>query len=807
MLRFFKTSSLRIFVFAVCIGLAALQLASCGSRQDRAKSHYQQGMNYLEKKDFVKARIEFRNALQLDGKMLEAWRALAQVDEHNNSLPDLVGDLRHIAELDSRDVATRVQLAKILISGNAGDQALTVVNEADAIDPQNATILAIKANVLFRLDDKEGALKTAQKAIEIDPASTDARIALASIKYYQDDFNGALKILADVPKKNEDDLGILRLKVNIFNRLGDDQQAETLLRRLITLHPKEQQFRNMLISFYLQHKRQDDAIKELRDFTVVDPSDTNAELALVNLLNAVKGSAAASAELAARVKAGGPVFPYQIALAKIDAAQGKFEDAKALLDKLISGSKESNDVATARITLAELYVQRNDVASAEPLVSEILKTDSRNTDGLRLRASIAMAHNRLDDAIGDLRTALNNQPQSPVLLSNLGSAYERQGSIELADKMYADATKASGYSPQFGLNYVQFLLRHGMTGQAENVLTSVSNYNRNSISVLSALAQIKLYQKEWAAAESIAKLIQRLSDKPELSDVINAAAFAGENKISDSISALRRVYNADPKAVPSLIALTAAYLKTNQIDSAEAVVQPALKGDPDNAEIIVLNGLIALAKNKPDQAVQEFKDAIKKKPKAPAGYIALERFYVERKKDLDAAIQVTRDAIKEIPGSFDLRLTLTILLEAKKDYEAAIAEYESMLKDNPGSMIVANNLASLLSNYRTDTASLDRAKSLVRLLAGSPVPNFKDTVGWIDYQSGDYKAALSLLEEAAEKLPNSPLVHYHLGMNYLATDQDKKALEQFEKARALAPNDAELNVKINTATKNRPNRP
>ena len=118
-------------------------------------------------------------------------------------------------------------------------------------------------------------------------------------------------------------------------------------------------------------------------------------------------------------------------------------------------------------------------------------------------------------------------------------------------------------------------------------------------------------------------------------------------------------------------------------------------------------------------------------------------------------------------------------------------------------MIVANNLASLLADHRTDKASLAQAKSLAALLKNSEVPQFKDTLGWVTYQQGDYGAAITLLEDAAAKLPNNALVQYHLGMSYLAAGDDTKASERFKKAQELAPNDVELKSKIDAALKAR----
>jgi len=75
---------------------------------------------------------------------------------------------------------------------------------------------------------------------------------------------------------------------------------------------------------------------------------------------------------------------------------------------------------------------------------------------------------------------------------------------------------------------------------------------------------------------------------------------------------------------------------------------------------------------------------------------------------------------------------------------------------------------------------------------------FKDTLGWTYYQRGDYKNAISLLEEAAVALPQMALVRYHLGMTLLADGQSAKASEQFKKAIELTP-PSDLQAKIRTA--------
>jgi len=797
----FYKSSAKILAVCACLVLAGLQFAGCSSREQRAQRYYESGMSYLEQKDYAKARIELRNALQLREDMVDAWRALAKIDEHDRNVPSLLASLKRIAELDDKDVATRAQLGRLYLAAGALQEALKVTNAAEELDPQNASVLALKAAVLFRLRDNGGAVRTANRALQIDPGNTDAIVILAADQFKQDDFDGALKTLASITDAHQNDLGVLLLKVNIFNRKGDLAQVESLLRQLMARHPDQPGFRRELTKFYVTQKRPQDAEKELRAAVAANPNDANTEIELVNFLASQNGVAAARAELVTRINAGGQVFPFQIALARLDFAQGNVAESTKLLENLIK-TPSPTDAITARTTLAQMYLTRNDVAAAEPLLSDILAADNRNIEALRLRAAIRVDRNQFDDAIADLRRALNDQPTSPVLLASLALAYERSGNVELADKSFADAMRASNFAPALGLNYVLFLERRGLSEQAESVLVQLAGRNPNNVSVLSALARIKLARQDWVGAHQAADAIRNISGKNDIADQIHGAAFGGQNKFSDSVAVLQDAYSANPNAVQPLAALVDAYLKAKQPDNAQAFLESVLKANPTNGEALVLMGSVQLIKNNPTQAQKYFESAIKQQPTNTSGYSALANLYMRQNK-ADDALKVIRAGLEQQSKSFALRLSLAGILELKKDYEGAIAEYDSLLKDQPGSMIIANNLASLLTDHRSDTASLDQAKTLALLLKNSQVPQFKDTLGWVAYRQKDYDAAIAYLEDAAAKLPNVALVRYHLGMSYLAAGQNAKATEEFTKARTLAPNDADLNLKIDAASKNR----
>jgi cellulose synthase operon protein C len=778
-----SSANIRLAALAVVV----IQLTGCSSPEDRAKSYYEHGIQLLAAHDTKRAEIEFRNAVKYNNKLLPAWQSLAQIEEQTHNWSALIPALRNIVELDPNDTAARIKLGRLLLVAGAVDDALRLVNDTKEGDGQNADLLALKAAVLFKLNDTAGAVRDAQAALKIDPTNAGAMVVLASDNFARGDTKGALAILNNATAGKPTDLGIQLFELKIFEQTQDLGQAEGLLKKLIDLYPTEINFKKELIRLYLFQHRNDDAEKLQRSIVAADPNNSAAQLDLVRLLNTIKGPSAAQQELDALIKTGGDAFPYQIALAQLDFNQGKASDGIALLKTLISSASSSEHAITARINLAEFYLSQKQSDAAAAIVADILKEDARNISGLKLHAAISMDKGQFEGAIADLRQALNDQPRAADLMLMLATAYERKGSIDLAEKQFADAMKVSNYDPSVSLNYVAFLQRRGGIAHAEDVLVDLADRWPKNVEVLSALAQVRLARQEWVGAQEVAETIKRIGTNRTAADEFLGAALAGRNKFDESIVALQDAYAANPNAAQPMYALVRTYLRAERTDQAIAFLQSVLKASPSNVEAYVLLGSVQLATKSPDAARQNFITAIQKDPKNPVGYRALSDFYLIQK-NYDEALKVTRAGLNQQPDNSALHLTLAGILEQSGDYAGAIAEYENLLTKVPGSIVIANNLASLLADYRTDKASLDQAQVLASSLQKSTVPQFKDTLGWVNYREGDYKDAVPLLEDAAAAMPNLALVHYHLGMSYIAISQPAKAAEQFKMALSQTPN-------------------
>jgi Tfp pilus assembly protein PilF len=799
---------LRIFgkacptIQSVFLVLIVLQVAGCDSPEDRAKNYYEHGMKLFSEHDNAKAAIELRNAVKLKRDMIGAWKALAEIDEASRNWPAVVTDTRTIVELTPTDVSARLRLGKLFLLAGASEEALKLADDGIELDNRNADLHALKAAVSFKLDNRAEATREAQTALEIDSTNADALMVLAVDRLGQGDAKGALSLLQDPfvaqAKDPENNLGFQLLKIKLFGQTGDLASAEAALKKLVQLNPQEPGFPKLLINFYVEQRRTDEAEKEMRSFAAANPANSEAALDLVRFLYAIKRSpATARQELNARISAGGEVFPYQIALADMDFAEGKPTDGRRLLEQLVSAESSPEHVRTAKINLAQSYLTERNFDQAETLATDVLRSDPHNVSALKLRASVHLERAQVDAAVADLLDALNYQPRSTELRSLLATAYERSGLIELADKQLADATRVSDMDPHIGLEYTTFLQRRGSIARAEDILIGLNKRRPNNIQVMSALAQIRLARQNWTGAQEIAESIRRLSNSGGAADQIVGAALVGRNKYDEAIAAFQNAYDAAPTATQPMDSLVGALVKANKKDQAINFLKSVLTKNPDDANALILLGSIQASSGATDQALMSFLAAIKAQPVNAGSYQALAAFYLNQK-NYDEAIKVIRSGTQQLPNMIAFHRTLADAFERKGDFETAISEYEFILDKQPGDLIAANNLASLLLDHRTDKASLERAQSLVAILRKSQTPQFKDTLGWASYHRGDYRTAVSLSEEAVAALPDEPAIRYHLAMGYIASDHPDKASEQLKKALELAPR-SDLAEAIRTA--------
>ena len=374
-------------------------------------------------------------------------------------------------------------------------------------------------------------------------------------------------------------------------------------------------------------------------------------------------------------------------------------DAVKLLEVIAKDPNSPEHSHAAKIKLAEIDIANKNIDAAQAILADVLRQDGRDPSALKLRAAIRMERGQLDAAIGDLRQALDNRPRAADLMLQLAIAYERRGDIELAERQFAEAFRVSGFEAAIGLNYVAFLRRRGSLDRADDILTDLAARQPKNLSVLQALAEVRLARRDWAGAQDIGEAVRRIGGNNSIADEIVGAALNGQQKYAESIAAFQNAVAAAPQALQPMVLLVRSLVRAKQTDRAVSFLQTVLKSNPANAEAYVLLGSIARTNGAPDQAAKSFMAAIDKQPNNSIGYRALAELYLAQNKT-DAALATLRAGLKLQPDNAILHMALAAALERADDYDAAISEYEYVLAQQPGSLVAINNLASLLADHR-----------------------------------------------------------------------------------------------------------
>lgn len=771
-------------LIGVAVLLSAILMLGCSSPAEKANKYYERGMELMAKGDMTKARIELQNALQIQNDMTKAWYAMAQVAELQGDWERLFGLLNKVVDLDPKHVEAQLKLGRLMLAAGQLDRALKISDLTLDLDRNNASVLALRAAVLFKLDDKAGAIEQANASLAIDPKNVDAVAVLATERLSAGDAEKAIEYLDRALVSNEKNIALQLIKVQALEKLSKLDNAEEIFRKLIALYPETPAFRNVLAQFYIGHRRFDKAEAEFRAIANDSPKNVNARMEVVRFVGQLRGQKAAIDELNGFIAKDPEDNELKFALASVYQAQRDLKSAEAMLRTLIGKLGDTPDGLKAKGQLAAMSLASNDKKAAMVLVDEILAKDQRNEQGLLLKASVSIDDRNLDSAIADLRTILKDAPNSARALTLLGKAHELSGSSELAQEQYQKAFQASKYAPQYGLSYAEFLLRKGQASRAASVVEDVLKGFPDNIAAKRMLAQARINQRDWVGAQAVADELRKAGAQ-QVSDQIAGTVQLAKRNYAESISSFKRAYETSPAEVQPMVALVRTYLVAGKINEASNFLSSVVKSAPTNVNALLLQGQVATVKGDTASAIQAFKRAIELQSVNPAGYAGLAETYMRAKKHEDA--QKAIDAgLAAVPNDFGLKLAQAGAHEMAGRIDDAIKAYEQILKERPNADVVANNLASLLSDHRTDKASLVRAHDLAQRFKTSQFPQFKDTLGWVNYKLGRQDEALSLIQDASKQMPDLPVFRYHLGMTYMAKNNKGAAKKEFEKALELA---------------------
>jgi cellulose synthase operon protein C len=759
--------------FLICV-------AGCSSPEEKAEKYYEKGMALLDKEP-DKAKLEFQNALQIKKNMTKAMYGIALVAERKGDWKATFGLMNKVLQYDPKHVEALVKTGQILLAGDKLDLALERSNLALKFDKNSVSALNLRAAIQLKLDDSQGAIEYANLALVKDPGNQDAYVVLATERLQAKDDAKAIEYLDKALAKNEKNLAIQFIRIRALESLSKANEVEQSYQKVVKLFPDSVYARKSYAQFLLKYERKVEAEQQLRAIAQAAPKDIEAKLDVIRFLIATKGAQAGRAELEGFVRKEPENYELAFALVNLYQQQKNSVEEEKLLNHIAQKAGDTTNGFKALGMIAYKLIQADKKDEASKLLDTILEADKSNSQALMLRADLALGAKNYDAAIVDLRSVLNDSPDSSRAAFMLATAHESSGSPELAEEFYLKALETSKLSPQYGMPYVDFLMRRKQPERAGKVLQDMLDANPNDALLMRALAQSKIAHGDYVGAQALADKAKKLGTKSALTDQIQGAISLSKNDVEGTVSAFKRAYETNPNDPEAIVVIVRTYAKNGKPKEALAFIDSVLKANPNNTEAKIIQGQLYALMGNSQQASQKFVEIIQAQPNNPAGYQQLALLQQRQNQNLEAENTVNKGLVAA-PKDFGLKLTQANIFETTKRYDEAINVYENMIKDRPDSDIIANNLASLLTDHRTDKASMNRAYELAKISKDSQIPQFLDTFGWASYKTGNYDEAEKALKAAIAKLPEVPIFHYHLAKIYLAKNDNAQAKQALQSA-------------------------
>lgn len=761
---------------------SAVVLGGCGGAQARKARHLERGETFFAAHNYEKARVEFRNALQIAPNDSEARYQNGVVDEKLGNIREAGQFYQGAIDSNADNIPARAALARLYLLSGAPELALETIKPSLTQHPDDARLLTARAAARTQMKDLDGALQDAERAVQLSPGSEDAVAVLAGIYKARGDTDKARDLLESAVKRIPNTADLRLILAQLYLSLDQGDKAETILIDLVRLNPTDKTHRVRLAQFYSHVNRPDEAEHVLREAIKALPEDRDLKLALIDLLAARRGRDVAEKELSRMIESSKDDYDLQLMQAKFYEQGKDYTKAAAVYDKVIAAAKFTDAAISARDRLAFLDIETGKVADAQHLLAEVLDKNPRDNDALIMHGNLALAQKDPKSAINDLRAVLRDQPNAVGVMRSLARAHLANGQTALAEETMRRAVDADPKDAGARLDLANLLVELGKAEQAKPVIDELAKQHPDDTSALSAQFSVDIAARNLTDAKAAADVLVAAHPKAALGYYEQGKVAEAQGRSEDAQRLYSTALDLEPDSSQALEALVASLVADKRVPQALQRLDAAAAQYPKLPFAPNMKGAVLMSQKNSAEAKAAFKNAIERQPTWWPPYGGLASVQSDLEHDSSAAVTTLRQGIAKSTDPLPLQSALANLFVSLGKAEDAIAVYEDALRANPQADVAANNLAMLLITYRKDSQSLDRAKALTARFANSPNPSFLDTYGWVLYKRGESEAAVAALQTVLTKSPESPTSLYHLGMAQASAGQPGAARDSLSRS-------------------------
>jgi Tfp pilus assembly protein PilF len=745
---------LRRILALLALCLATSMFYSCRRAPEQSYAGMMEsGRRYLDGKEYVKAIIQFKNAIRMEPRNAEGYYRLGLACVATSNMLEAVPALVKAAEIDPNHVGAQLKLAELL-AGSAdkklleeGRKRVQTILSSKPHDSEALTVMALSES---RLGETSNAEQHLLEALRESPSSLKASSLLARIKLAQRDAAGAEQVLRAATDQAKGSAPARLVMAEFYLSVGKLTEAEKELRAALGADAKntramlglaaiytaagkkeeagsiyrqvsavgDARYRHLYGSYLFNEGKREAAVQEFETQAHRDPADREARSRLVAAYLAVNRGAEAQQLLEGVLKKNPRDADALVQKSEIEIRAGRYGEAEKSLAEVLRSSPES---APAHLLLAKVHQAHGDSRLQRQELSQ----------ALQLRPDLIEA--RLDLARGHLEA---NSPQSALQLLDQAPASQKQGLTFLILRNHA--LLALGKDEECARGVGEGLAR----GRVPDLLVQD--------------AELKLRRKNYAGARTA--LVEALKGNPEHLGALGLLyrVSASEKGLAAGLEMLREY--------------AASHVKSARVQyyAGERLLVNGKREDARRA----LNAAKA--------ADSKFLDAD----------MALARLDV-----IEGNLEAARRRLSTIAAATGEGTTVHLLLasieNAAGNHAAAIEQYRKVLELDANQVLALTNLAYLLGEYaqKADEA-LPYAQKAKELEPSSA--DAGGVLGWLYYRKGIYASALVNLKDAVGRDNNAAgsgaaFRRCYLGLTYLKLGDRQRGLNALEQTLQSNP--------------------
>ncbi|NND67682.1 MAG: PEP-CTERM system TPR-repeat protein PrsT [Halioglobus sp.] len=753
---------------------------------------------YLASNMPAQARGAIDRSMMLDPENPKTWALEGEMAMAEGRQVDALGHYQKAYDYAPEDLKILRSLARVhMLLGNTEEtkEYLDLILAQSAYDPAATLLTAILKIQEGDIAEGEAMLgELSNKLSELDSVqdgNDDGMLFIqASADYMRGNDQSAISLLNSYLARNRNDLGALRMLADLYQRNGQsrlamdilDTRRETVLRDMgLTLQ---------LLQLYVQNQNSYSA-NELLEQLKQTGADTPVVYVMEAELMRAKGAQGEALELL-EGKQFNSREPVTVALLRgaLHLDLGRMDEAEQIAQAL--AEKYPTNVRVHNFG-AVIAMRAGDLDLAGRRIARAIEIDAEDNEAAFYQAMLAKRRGQLDTAEALARKLVQKRPEDTRAHLLLANTYLEQGRYEDAlaqTRKVREYDRLSLLPAELELNVYS---RSGDLDSAVKVALELTNADPLNDTYLVRLADLYMREGEKDLVQMPLRRLKALwEDKPErLRQLAGMQADSGE--YAGARQSLQAALEGDPASIDTRFDLVRLDLAEGDLDNARNTLEGLEKELGQRADLAYLRGEIALAKNLPELAQEQYQRSFelqRDNPQAIRRLYELSRQGVGEQKFTEALELALKES--SLPMWAVRLLADSYLLQG---YTGEAAKYYESLLQIPalsGDAGILNNLANIYADIDLDKAEATARKALASGGEGSAA--VLDTLGWILVQRQKQTEGLTYLRKAYELNAADPGIRYHTAVALRDLGRGDEAQKELRAVLAIGGDTPEVEL-------------